>query len=132
MTTDSNAETVVDSQILKLRPGETLFSEGEEGDSAYYVKSGMIEVSRRLGSAEVVIATEQEGGIVGEMALIDNQPRSATARAVEPTELVVVPKAQFEDYLANTDPVIRRLLERFVNIIRSITAENVRLILGIR
>jgi CRP-like cAMP-binding protein len=66
------------------------------------------------------------------MALIDNQPRSATARAVEPTTLIVVPKSEFETYLEGSDPVIRRLLERFVTIIRSITAEKVRLILGIR
>ncbi|WP_413205948.1 cyclic nucleotide-binding domain-containing protein [Rhodospirillum sp. A1_3_36] len=118
--------------LLHLKPGEMLFSEGDEGDSAYYIQSGAIEVTRKIGSAEVVITLEQEGGIVGEMALIDNQPRSATARAVENTTLVIVPKRQFETYLEGTDPVIRRLLERFVTIIRSITAEKVRLILGIR
>ncbi|GEO82935.1 cyclic nucleotide-binding domain-containing protein [Pararhodospirillum oryzae] len=121
-----------DSRRLTLAPGDVLFTEGEEGDCAYYVESGMIEVSRRLGSAEVVISTEREGGIVGEMALIDNKPRSATARAVEPTALVPFPKVEFERYLNSTDPLIRSLLERFVTIIRSVTTENVRLILGIR
>jgi CRP-like cAMP-binding protein len=123
---------VEEERVLRLTAGETLFSEGAEGDCAYYIRSGAIEVTRRVGSAEVVIALEQEGGIVGEMALIDNQPRSATARAVEPTTLIVVPKSEFETYLEGSDPVIRRLLERFVTIIRSITAEKVRLILGIR
>jgi CRP-like cAMP-binding protein len=127
-----NVVGIEDDRLLHLKPGETLFSEGDEGDSAYYIQSGAIEVTRKIGSAEVVITLEQEGGIVGEMALIDNQPRSATARAVEVTTLVVVPKSQFETYLEGTDPVIRRLLERFVTIIRSITAEKVRLILGIR
>ncbi|MCF8482359.1 MAG: cyclic nucleotide-binding domain-containing protein [Rhodospirillum sp.] len=123
---------VEEDRLFHLKPGDMLFAEGDEGDSAYYIRSGAIEVTRKVGSAEVVIALEQEGGIVGEMALIDNQPRSATARAVEATTLVAVPKSEFETYLENTDPVIRRLLERFVTIIRSITAEKVRLILGIR
>lgn len=127
--TDFAADT---SQTLSLPPGALLFREGEEGDCAYYVQRGLVEVSRRLGSAEVVIATEGEGGIVGEMALIDNMPRSATARAVEETLLIRIPKSEFARYLNSTDPLIRSLLERFVVIIRTITTENVRLILGIR
>ena len=96
------------------------------------VREGKLEVSRRVGSAEVVIAIEGPGTILGEMALIDDQPRSATIRAMEPTRLTVVPREAFQFHLARTDPVIRMLLERFTTIIRSISAENVRLILGIR
>ncbi|MGB1025204.1 MAG: cyclic nucleotide-binding domain-containing protein [Rhodospirillaceae bacterium] len=124
--------TSQDYNTVTLQAGDVLFNEGEAGDCAYYIQSGMIEISRQMGSAEVVIATEEEGGIVGEMALIDNKPRSATARAVEDTTLLRVPAEQFDQYLENTDPVIRQLLKRFVDIIRNVTTENVRLILGIR
>ena len=117
---------------VTLAPGEVLFSEGDAGDRAYVVRSGRVEISRRFGSAEVVIAIDGPGVIVGEMALIDDSPRSATVRALDPTELTVVPKEAFQFHLARTDPVIRLLLERFVTIIRSISAENVRLILGVR
>ncbi len=117
---------------MTLAPGEVLFSEGDAGDRAYVVRSGRLEISRRFGSADVVIAIDGPGTIVGEMALIDDEPRSATVRALDPTELTVVPKEAFQFHLARTDPVIRMLLERFVTIIRSISAENVRLILGIR
>ncbi|MBB4266329.1 cyclic nucleotide-binding domain-containing protein [Roseospira visakhapatnamensis] len=118
--------------MLTLTPGEVLFREGDTGDRAYVVRHGRLEVSRRFGSAEVVIAVDGPGTIVGEMALIDDSPRSATVRALETTEVTVIPKEAFQFHLARTDPVTRMLLERFVTIIRSISAENVRLILGIR
>jgi len=117
--------------LVTLAAGETLFREGEDGDRAYVVRSGRLEISRRVGSADVVIAVDGPGTIVGEMALIDDNPRSATVRALDDTELAVIPKEAFQFHLARTDPVIRTLLERFVTIIRSINAENVRLILGI-
>jgi CRP-like cAMP-binding protein len=122
----------LDTDVIELTPGQVLFREGDVGDHAYVVREGKLEVSRRVGSAEVVIAIEGPGTILGEMALIDDQPRSATIRAMEPTRLTVVPREAFQFHLARTDPVIRMLLERFTTIIRSISAENVRLILGIR
>ncbi|MBB4286937.1 cyclic nucleotide-binding domain-containing protein [Roseospira goensis] len=122
----------LDQHEIQLDAGQILFREGEFGDRAYVVRSGRLEVSRRIGSAEVVIAVEGPGTILGEMALIDDHPRSATVRAMEDARLTVVPKEAFQFHLARTDPVIRLLLERFTTIIRSISAENVRLILGIR
>jgi CRP-like cAMP-binding protein len=117
---------------IQLAAGQTLFREGEIGDRAYVIRVGRLEISRRVGAAEVVIAVEGPGTILGEMALIDDQPRSATVRAMEPSRLTVVPKEVFQLHLTRTDPVIRIVLERFTSIIRSISAENVRLILGIR
>jgi len=121
-----------DQYEIELDAGQTLFHEGDAGDRAYVVRSGKLEISRRVGGAEVVIAVVEAGTLLGEMALIDDQPRSATVRALEPSVLTVVPKAAFEFHLARTDPVIRMILERFTNIIRTLNAENVRLTLGIR
>jgi len=135
MTDSHDSETtgvLSETDVVTLEAGQTLFREGDQGDRAYVVREGRLEVSRRIGSSDVVIAIEGPGTILGEMALIDDQPRSATIRALEPTRLTVVPKEAFQFHLARTDPVIRLLLERFTSIIRSISAENVRLILGIR
>lgn len=135
MTDSHDSETtgvLLETDVVTLEVGQTLFREGDQGDRAYVVREGRLEVSRRIGSSDVVIAIEGPGTILGEMALIDDQPRSATIRALEPTRLTVVPKEAFQFHLARTDPVIRLLLERFTSIIRSISAENVRLILGIR
>lgn len=116
----------------QLAVGEVLFSQGEPGDVAYVVESGLLELSRRIGPAEVVIATCGPGDMLGEMALIDDEPRSATVRALQPTTLTVIPRAEFERGLATADPSVRRLLERFAAIIRAVTDRNVRLTLGLR
>ncbi|KAA5605222.1 cyclic nucleotide-binding domain-containing protein [Roseospira marina] len=128
----ANDDIAPSQHEIALEAGAILFSEGDVGDRAYVVRTGRMEVSRRVGSAHVVLAVEGPGTILGEMALIDDQPRSATIRALEPSSLTVVPREAFDFHLARTDPVIRMLLERFTTIIRSISAENVRLILGIR
>jgi len=121
-----------DDVDIELDAGQTLFQEGDAGDRAYVVRSGKLEISRRVHGAEVAIAVIEAGTLLGEMALIDDQPRSATVRALEPSVLTVVPKAAFEFHLARTDPVIRLILERFTSIIRDLNTENVRLTLGIR
>ncbi|MFA7430668.1 MAG: cyclic nucleotide-binding domain-containing protein [Rhodospirillaceae bacterium] len=115
-----------------LAVGEVLFREGDCGDNAYIIDTGLLEISRQAGRAEMIIGTAKAGEMVGEMALIDSQPRSATAKALKPTTLTVIPKTYFDEALASTDPAVRHLLERFVTIIRSMTDRNVRLTLGLR
>jgi CRP-like cAMP-binding protein len=121
---------IVDKVVLE--PGKVLFKEKDAGDCAYILESGSIELTRSINGAEVVIATVPKGEILGEMALIDDQPRSATARAMSQCTLLIVQREAFDLRLANADPIVRKLLHRFVTIIRNVTDENVRLTLGIR
>lgn len=107
--------------------GDYLFREGDPGDEAYLIKSGSVEISRRQGNRETPLAKVGRGGIIGEMALIDDQPRMATARALELVEATVIPKAGFKQRLArlqSVDPVMKRLLEVFVERIRVQTRRN--------
>lgn len=112
--------------------GELLFREGDAADCAYIVEEGLLEISRAWNGADVIIGTASANEMVGEMALIDKAPRSATARAIRDTTLLVVPCEHFEWLLEDTNPVVRRLLERFVAIIRNVNDTNLRLTLGIR
>lgn len=118
--------------VRRLAVGDVLFSEGDPGDNAYIIQSGLLELARKVGRAEMVIGTAKAGEMVGEMALIDSQPRSATARALKPCELVIVPREEFLASVERADPAVRVLLERFVTIIRTMTDRNVRLTLGLR
>jgi CRP-like cAMP-binding protein len=124
------SDTVVDLEIRHLEAGEVLFYEGEPGDHAYIIQDGLVEISRRVGVAEVFLATCGPGEIIGEMALIDGQPRSATTRALRPTSIRVLPLGHFEAMLNGSDPAMRQLMIRFVHIIRRLTDNNVRLTLG--
>lgn len=107
--------------------GEHLFREGEPGDEAYLLKAGSVEISRRQGNRDTPLATVGRGAIIGEMALIDDQPRMASAKAVEAVEATVIPKDGFKQRLARLqtiDPVMKRLLEVFVERIRVQTRRN--------
>lgn len=93
--------------------GEIIFKEGDPGDSAYLVEDGCVEVN--------VSSTQQshigKGELFGEIALIDQKPRTATVRAIEDTVLIPIPRQLVKELLEKTDPVVRHLLltilERF-------------------
>jgi CRP-like cAMP-binding protein len=70
--------------------GSTIFREGEFGSRAFLIASGSVEISKHIAGENVVLGRIGPGDIFGEMALIDKQPRSATATVKETTVLVVV------------------------------------------
>ncbi|MDK9722473.1 MAG: cyclic nucleotide-binding domain-containing protein [Rhodospirillales bacterium] len=108
-------------------PGQKVFAEGEEGNRAYLVEKGMIEIVKRdPGGENKVLGTITTGGIFGEMALIDNQPRMASAYAAAETAVTIIPRQAFEEKLKHADPFLRALLSIFVRNIRNLTAEKLK------
>jgi len=107
---------VLDRKTFKV--GENIFKEGEPGSVAYVIQSGEVEITKTIDGEDKVLATIGQGGIFGEMALIDEQPRMAAARAAKPSTIIVVTKGMFDRKLAKTDPFVRGLLHIFVDTIR--------------
>lgn len=107
--------------------GEIVFSEGEIGLCAYVIERGAVEISVRREGRSVPLATRRAGEMFGEMAIVDQTPRSATARAVEPCDLLVLSEPQMSRRIAALDPVMRMvlqvILERFRDTIRQISAD---------
>lgn len=103
--------------------GEVIFKEGEIGRRcAYLVQSGKVEISKKAADGEAfILGYINDGGIFGEMALVDNKPRMAMARAADTTTVIIVTEATFEDKLRKADPFIRGLLNMFVRNIRETT-----------
>jgi CRP-like cAMP-binding protein len=104
-------------------PNEVIFKEGEiSRRCAYLLESGRIEISKQAADGNAAILGHiQPGGIFGEMALIDNKPRMAMARAVETSTVIIVSGTSFEEKLRKADPFIRALLNIFVRNIRETT-----------
>lgn len=105
----------------KIAAGAVIFEEGDPGDIAYLIQSGRIEIVRKLGNGEEILATVGRGEIIGEMSLIDRQPRMATARVVEDAELTVISADNMRarlQRLAGSDKVLRRLIDVFVGRLR--------------
>jgi CRP/FNR family transcriptional regulator len=80
----------------QFKKGELIVKEGETAIAFYIVSKGKVEVVKGAGSKkETVLATMGPGNFFGEMALFDNHPRSASVRAVEDTEVLVLTKWDF-------------------------------------
>jgi NADH dehydrogenase len=76
-------------------PGETVFNEGDTGDSLYMILSGRVEVLKRFGEEPRVVRMLGPGEYFGEMALLGHHPRSATTRALTPLDVLVLPGSDF-------------------------------------
>ena len=80
---------VVDA--IKLNAGETLFNAGEPGESLFIVRSGSIELYiKDTAGQKIVLTIAEEGSLFGELSLLDSGPRTATAIALNDTELLVL------------------------------------------
>lgn len=100
-----------------LFAGQQVFAEGEEGDRAYLIQEGEVVISK----GSTVLAVLGKGELFGEMALVDNQPRMATAKARTDVSVVIITREEFREKLARSDPFIRGLLNIFVRNIRKLT-----------
>ena len=101
-----------------FKDGETVFREGELGSTAFLVQSGNIEISRMHDDKVQVLAIIGTNGIFGEMALIDEKPRMATAKAKGGATIMTITKMMYESKLKGTDPFIRALLKILVQTVR--------------
>ncbi|MEM1024679.1 MAG: cyclic nucleotide-binding domain-containing protein [Myxococcota bacterium] len=108
------------AEELEIRAGAELMREGDMGDSLYLLLSGEVEVRR--GDRQVVKLGPPE--CVGELALLDSEPRSATVRATEPTRVLKLERDAFyelmNDHLEITQGVIKVLTHR----LRQTTAQS--------
>ncbi len=84
---------------------EIVFDQGEEGQALYLVTSGRVAISRAHGSAFKVVAELGPGSVFGDLALLDDSPRNARARAIDNCELAVFFRADFLG-LMETDAII--------------------------
>lgn len=114
-------------EIRDVKPGDTIFAEGDPGNSAYIVESGMVEISKGSGhGSSMMLAVVKPGEMFGEMALIDSSARMASAVAVGKTRVVVIPKAAFGKLLGKTDVVIRTILTTLMDRLRQQTQQNIK------
>lgn len=119
---DAELEADVELEIRSFKSGDIVFKQGKTGDEAYIVKEGMVEITKETDQgAAMVLNTLKQSKMFGEMALIDSSPRMATARAIEPTTVIVIPKSALERLLTKTDVVIRIILNTVMDRLRNQT-----------
>ena len=93
-------EIAADVNVVQFGDGEVVFHEGNPGDALYLVGKGSVKISKLgRGGQQETLGFIEAGNFFGEMALLDNQPRSATATAAEPTVLGVMREDVFHRIL---------------------------------
>lgn len=96
--------------ITQFAPNEFLFKEGEAGDRAYIIESGSVEISVQKSNRKLVMAILSEGDLVGEMAIIDQLPRTASAMAITETHVIGLPFDYINQKIEFCDPTVKLFL----------------------
>jgi CRP-like cAMP-binding protein/thioredoxin reductase/Na+-translocating ferredoxin:NAD+ oxidoreductase RNF subunit RnfB len=104
------ADVVANATLAKFAAGDVLFNEGEIGDCLHLVRVGSLTISRNIGGKDVVLSYVPAGNYVGEMALLGDSKRSATARASIATETVRLTGESFKKLVARL-PVLKLRLQ---------------------
>jgi CRP/FNR family cyclic AMP-dependent transcriptional regulator len=92
--------------------GTVLFREGDAGKHMYVIQSGRVQLTRRVRGKEAHLATLPAGEFFGEMALINKQPRSATATALEDAHLLVLDARTFEAMIRGNAEIALRMIKK--------------------
>lgn len=88
---DEELETLLSlSDFESFSSGETIVSEGETGHCMYVILSGLVQVTVKSPGEPVLLATLESGDFFGELALVDDGPRSASVTAVEQTHVLQI------------------------------------------
>lgn len=114
-----------------IEAGNIIFQEGEPGNCAYIIKQGKVELSILSKSQHLPVATLENGELFGEMALIDDSLRSATAIAEEDTELLVISRKYVEEKIDSSDPTVRLLLQVVMERYRDIHSRLINIVDGL-
>lgn len=93
--------------------GDIIFSEYEPGDSFYLIQSGRVQISKIVGDIEKTIDILQPPEIFGEMAILEDAPRSATAIALDTVKALELNRANFEVLMMGNPQIALRLLKLF-------------------
>jgi EAL domain-containing protein (putative c-di-GMP-specific phosphodiesterase class I) len=99
------------STEIRLQPGDVLFREGDPPTTAFILDEGQVEIHATQGGRQVVLGLLGPGAIIGEMAIIDAAPRTATAVALSTCRLIVLDRTRIAERIQAADPVIRALLQ---------------------
>ena len=94
----------------QFKAGEIIMRQGAKGDCAYIIEDGVVEIFiEREGGKTQNVGTRGPGSIIGEMAIVDDAPRTATVRAVKDCKMLEISRDDFSKRLKSSDPVLQMI-----------------------
>ncbi len=108
-----------DSLGKDYKDGDNIFVENSVGREMYIILSGKVKVIKEKDGVETILATLQEGDFFGEMSLFDNNPRSATVKALGDVKLLEINQKNFLKKISRDPSLAFRMLEKMSERIRA-------------
>jgi CRP-like cAMP-binding protein len=96
----------------EFRAGDVLFREGDHGEEMYVIQTGIVQILKLVGSVQRPLATLGRGEFVGEMAILNDKPRTATATVLEDAKCLVIDAATLEQMISNNTEIALRLVKK--------------------
>ena len=92
--------------------GEIIMRQGDAGDCAYIIEEGTVEILIEKPDGRIQhVGTRGAGALIGEMAIVDSAPRTATVRALKPCKMLEITMDDFTSRLTGTDPVMQMIMQ---------------------
>ena len=108
---------------VDIEANKILIREGEDSHSMYLVQEGTLVVTRKEGDQDVILGYIHSGELVGEMSFLDQQPRSATVKAVTDCKLAQIPHRTIEEVLNSQPKWVDVFIKTLVTRIREADAK---------
>jgi CRP/FNR family transcriptional regulator, cyclic AMP receptor protein len=115
----SDIQAQLFSRFGKKIPANTvLFQEGDVGDNMYIIQAGRVKISKRIRGVEKTLATLEKGEFLGEMAILNDKPRSATAETLDDCDMLVIDRKTFDALIRGNVEIAVRFIKRLADRLR--------------
>lgn len=104
-------------------PNTTLFLEGEKGTTMFILQTGKVKITKNIAGEDKLLATVPAGEFLGEMAILLNEPRSATATVLEETKALVIDSNTFEAMIKSNTEIAYRIIKKLAQRVRDANAQ---------
>lgn len=94
--------------------GDVIFKEGDPGNEAYLILNGQVKITRKYKKKRILLNQLGKEQIFGEMAIITGEPRTATAEAMEPTEVYIITENKLNENLNQHLAIVKNLIDQLI------------------
>jgi CRP/FNR family cyclic AMP-dependent transcriptional regulator len=105
--------------IRHIKKGDVLVREGESSNSMYWVQAGTLRLYKKKGTGFIELGVVHSGEVVGELSFLDNQPRSASVEALQPCDIIEIPRGKFDEFLTQQPSWMKSLVQTLVKRLRT-------------
>lgn len=109
-------------KLATFKPGETIFSEGDKGDKTYIIKQGSVKIITNYDDKAVTLGVLKNGACFGEMAVITDAPRVASAVCETKCHIYVIDKQHIDKMMEDMSPLFRAIINSLIKRVKGLNA----------